>query len=109
MDDFVSEQRVVVEWRGHLLLIGLNRPDKRNAMSDAMRAEFTEALEHIAADKAIRALVLTGAEGAPVLSTYAYQQWADQGSDATAAAAACVLAALCTAFFVPLLRRRVVA
>ena len=39
----------------------LNRPDKRNAMSDAMRTEFTEALEHIAADKAIRALVLTGA------------------------------------------------
>jgi enoyl-CoA hydratase/carnithine racemase len=39
----------------------LNRPDKRNAMSDAMRSEFTEALERVAADKAIRALVLTGA------------------------------------------------
>lgn len=39
----------------------LNRPEKRNAMSDAMRAEFIEALEQVAADKAIRALVLTGA------------------------------------------------
>jgi enoyl-CoA hydratase/carnithine racemase len=39
----------------------LNRPDKRNAMSDAMRAEFIAALEHVAADKTIRALVLTGA------------------------------------------------
>jgi enoyl-CoA hydratase/carnithine racemase len=39
----------------------LNRPDKRNAMSDAMRSQFIEALEHVAADKAIRALVLTGA------------------------------------------------
>jgi enoyl-CoA hydratase/carnithine racemase len=39
----------------------LNRPDKRNAMSDAMRAEFIAALEHVTADKAIRALVLTGA------------------------------------------------
>lgn len=39
----------------------LNRPDKRNAMSDAMRGEFIDALEGIAADKAIRALVLTGA------------------------------------------------
>ena len=39
----------------------LNRPDKRNAMSDAMRSEFIEALEGIAADKAVRALVLTGA------------------------------------------------
>jgi enoyl-CoA hydratase/carnithine racemase len=41
--------------------ITFNRPDKRNAMSDAMRTEFIEALERVAADKAIRALVLTGA------------------------------------------------
>ena len=41
--------------------ITLNRPDKRNAMSDDMRAEFIDALEHVAADKGIRALVLTGA------------------------------------------------
>jgi enoyl-CoA hydratase/carnithine racemase len=39
----------------------LNRPDKRNAMSDDMRSEFITALERVAADKAIRALVLTGA------------------------------------------------
>lgn len=39
----------------------LNRPDKRNAMSDAMRTEFIDALERVTADKAIRALVLTGA------------------------------------------------
>jgi len=38
-----------------------NRPDKRNAMSDDMRMEFIDALESVAADKAIRALVLTGA------------------------------------------------
>jgi enoyl-CoA hydratase/carnithine racemase len=38
----------------------LNRPEKRNAMSDDMRSEFIDALEKIAADKAIRALVLTG-------------------------------------------------
>jgi enoyl-CoA hydratase/carnithine racemase len=39
----------------------LNRPDKRNAMSDDMRSEFIDALERVAADKAIRALVVTGA------------------------------------------------
>ncbi|QHE74915.1 enoyl-CoA hydratase/isomerase family protein [Hydrogenophaga sp. PBL-H3] len=39
----------------------LNRPEKRNAMSDAMRTAFIHALEQVAADKAIRALVLTGA------------------------------------------------
>jgi enoyl-CoA hydratase/carnithine racemase len=38
-----------------------NRPDKRNAMSDDMRTEFIVALEHIAADRAVRAMVLTGA------------------------------------------------
>lgn len=41
--------------------ITLNRPEKRNAMSDDMRTEFTHALERVAADKTIRALVLTGA------------------------------------------------
>ena len=41
--------------------ITLNRPEKRNAMSDAMRTEFIEALERVAGDKAIKALVLTGA------------------------------------------------
>jgi len=39
----------------------LNRPDKRNAMSDPMRNEFVHALESVTADKAIKALVLTGA------------------------------------------------
>jgi enoyl-CoA hydratase/carnithine racemase len=38
----------------------LNRPDKRNAMSDDMRSEFIAALEHVTYDKGIRALVLTG-------------------------------------------------
>lgn len=41
--------------------ITLNRPDKRNAMSDAMRSEFIVALEQVAADPRIKALVLTGA------------------------------------------------
>ena len=41
--------------------ITFNRPDKRNAMSDDMRTEFIHALEQVAADKAIKALVLTGA------------------------------------------------
>lgn len=39
----------------------LNRPEKRNAMSDDMRQEFIDALERVSADKTIRALVLTGA------------------------------------------------
>jgi enoyl-CoA hydratase/carnithine racemase len=41
--------------------ITFNRPDKRNAMNDDMRSAFIDALERVAADQAIRALVLTGA------------------------------------------------
>lgn len=37
-----------------------NRPEKRNAMSDDMRTEFIAALEQVAGDKAIKALVITG-------------------------------------------------
>lgn len=46
---------------GGIATLTLNRPDKRNAMSDDMRSEFIHALERVSADKAIRALVLTGA------------------------------------------------
>jgi ABC-type sugar transport system permease subunit len=51
-------------------------------------------------------LVLTGVEGVPVLSTYAYHQWSDYGNDGAAAAAASLLAVLSVSLCVPLLRRR---
>jgi enoyl-CoA hydratase/carnithine racemase len=38
----------------------LNRPEKRNAITDDMRTELIAALERVTADTAIRALVLTG-------------------------------------------------
>lgn len=38
----------------------LNRPEKRNAISDAMRAELIGALEQVKHDTSIRALVVTG-------------------------------------------------
>ena len=41
-------------------IIALNRPEVRNAVNDAMRTEFVGALERVAADNAVRALVLTG-------------------------------------------------
>jgi len=49
-----------VQVQSGIATVFLNRPEKRNAMSDDMRTEFIEALEQIAADKSIRALVLTG-------------------------------------------------
>jgi len=51
-------------------------------------------------------MVLTGAEGVPVLSTYAYHQWSDYGDDGAAAAAAMALALIAVVASIPLLRRR---
>src|SRR5262245_35113891 len=41
-------------------IVTLNRPEVRNAISDALRAEFIATLERVAADEAVRAVVLTG-------------------------------------------------
>jgi enoyl-CoA hydratase/carnithine racemase len=57
----MSYQLIDLTVHNAIATITLNRPDKRNAMSDDMRSELIHALEHVAADKAIKALVLTGA------------------------------------------------
>ncbi len=41
-------------------IVTLNRPEVRNAINDAMRGEFVAALESVAKDDAVRAVVLTG-------------------------------------------------
>ena len=40
--------------------VHLNRPDKRNALNDELRSQLVEALERVAADPQVRALVLIG-------------------------------------------------
>lgn len=51
---------VEVEINAGIATLTLNRPEKRNAMNDAMRSEFIAALEHVAVDREVRAVVLTG-------------------------------------------------
>jgi enoyl-CoA hydratase/carnithine racemase len=41
-------------------IVTLNRPEVRNAINDALRAEFFAALDRVATDESIRAMVLTG-------------------------------------------------
>jgi enoyl-CoA hydratase/carnithine racemase len=57
----MGQEFIALEVQSGIATLTLNRPDKRNAMNDEMRKQFIAALESIAADKAIRALVLTGA------------------------------------------------
>ncbi|HXD51596.1 MAG TPA: enoyl-CoA hydratase/isomerase family protein, partial [Burkholderiales bacterium] len=52
---------VLLEVATGIATLTLNRPEKRNAMNDEMRTQFIISLERVAADTAIRALVLTGA------------------------------------------------
>ena len=55
------KELVLIEVQDGIATLVLNRPEKRNAMNDDMRARFIAALEAVAADKSIRALVITGA------------------------------------------------
>ena len=56
----MSDGLIELKTDGGIAMLHLNRPDKRNALNDAMRAELVAALEKVRADKAVRALVLTG-------------------------------------------------
>jgi enoyl-CoA hydratase/carnithine racemase len=56
----MSEGLIELKIDGGIAMLHLNRPDKRNALNDAMRAELVAALESVRANKEARALVLTG-------------------------------------------------
>jgi enoyl-CoA hydratase len=49
---------VTIEQRGHVLLMGLNRPEKRNAFNLAMIDELAAAYHRLEADDEIRCGVL---------------------------------------------------
>jgi len=57
----MSTGSVLVEDRGAVRIITLNRPDKRNAIDIPVRLELASAIESASADNSIRAIVLTGA------------------------------------------------
>ncbi|MBP7334969.1 enoyl-CoA hydratase/isomerase family protein [Niveispirillum sp.] len=55
---------IILEQHGAIALVRLNLPAKRNALVPALVAALTSILDRIAADRTIRAVVLTGAGGA---------------------------------------------
>ncbi|UTT49177.1 crotonase/enoyl-CoA hydratase family protein [Rhodococcus gordoniae] len=58
------EPHCLVEQRGHVLIVTLNRPEARNALSGEMMAIMNEAWDRVDSDPEIRVAILTGAGGA---------------------------------------------
>jgi enoyl-CoA hydratase len=60
----MAYQNIIVETRGPVGLIRLNRPKAMNAINNALVADLGQALDGFEADAAIGAVVLTGSEKA---------------------------------------------
>ncbi len=54
----------LIEQRGHVLIVTMNRPEARNALSGPMLALMRQAWDQVDSDPSIRVCVLTGAGGA---------------------------------------------
>jgi enoyl-CoA hydratase len=57
----VSEPTVLVEMVGPVALVTLNRPEKLNALNEALRQELMLTLDRLAGDPAVRVALLRGA------------------------------------------------
>jgi enoyl-CoA hydratase len=60
----MAYETIIVETRGKVGLVTLNRPNVLNALNDALVSELGEALDTFEADNAIGAIVITGSEKA---------------------------------------------
>jgi enoyl-CoA hydratase len=59
-----AQPHALIERREHVLIVTMNRPEVRNALSGPMLALLREAWDQVDTDPGIRACVLTGAGGA---------------------------------------------
>jgi enoyl-CoA hydratase len=59
-----DDQHCLVEKRGHVLIVTMNRPEAKNALSGPMLAGMTAAWNQVDEDPDIRVAILTGAGGA---------------------------------------------
>ena len=58
-----EDQHCLVEKRGHVLIVTMNRPEARNALSGPMLAGLSAAWDRVDADPEVRVAILTGAGG----------------------------------------------
>ena len=59
-----EQPHALVEQRGHTLIVTMNRPERRNALTGEMLAIMVEAWDRVDDDDDIRTCILTGAGGA---------------------------------------------
>jgi enoyl-CoA hydratase len=59
-----DEPHALVKLRGHVLIVTMNRPQARNALTGPMMAIMKQAWDRVDTDPQIRACILTGAGGA---------------------------------------------
>jgi enoyl-CoA hydratase len=59
-----GQPHALIERQGHVLIVTMNRPEARNALSGPMMALMREAWDQVDSDPGIRVCVLTGAGGA---------------------------------------------
>jgi enoyl-CoA hydratase len=59
-----AQPHALIERRGHVLIVTMNRPEARNALSAPMLALMRQAWDTVDGDPGIRVCVLTGAGGA---------------------------------------------
>ena len=59
-----DQPHCLVEQEGHTLVVTMNRPEAKNALSGPMMQIMTEAWERVNSDPTIRVAILTGAGGA---------------------------------------------
>jgi len=77
----VSEELVLIDKRGHIQILTLNRPSDMNAFNTALASALGDALEAMDADPDIRVGVLTGS-GRGFSAGMDLKQFADGGIDA---------------------------
>ncbi|MBH9751116.1 enoyl-CoA hydratase, partial [Clostridioides difficile] len=59
-----EDRELLVEREGPIVVLTMNRPHRRNALSTKMVGQFAEAWDEIDGDDGIRAAILTGAGSA---------------------------------------------
>src|SRR6202034_4025358 len=58
---FTPTDELLIEMDGSVAVVTMNRPEKLNAFNSEMHTAMQEVWNHLALDRAVRAIVLTGA------------------------------------------------